>query len=248
MISKQQRALAAFGKKAGTYEAHAIVQDHAADWLAQWLPEQAQCQNCLELGAGTGLFTRHLADRYPHVEASDIEPAMVAMCQQKYPQAAHNLRDAWTTQYDAGLWDLVTSSSLLQWATNPIEVMQHWRKLIKQDGRIIVGFFVEPSLPEMQQVTGGNSPLVWRDVETWEQIFRSAGLRAVRIETEAKRYHYPRALDFWKSIHSTGTTVARRISPSQMMRFFRDYELQFRDAEGVFATWTFCRAELKPDA
>ena len=100
----------------------------------------------------------------------------------------------------------------------------------------------------MQQVTGGNSPLVWRDVATWEQIFRSAGLRAVRIETEAKRYHYPRALDFWKSIHSTGTTVARRISPSQMMRFFRDYELQFRDAEGVFATWTFCRAELKPDA
>ena len=247
MISKQQRAFAAFGKKVDSYEAHAMVQDHAADWLAQWLPSEAECSNCLELGAGTGLFTRHLAGRYAHIEASDIEPAMVAMCREKFPAVAHNLRDAWTTQHDAGLWDLVASSSLLQWAQNTTEVMQHWRKLIKGNGRIIVGFFIEPSLPEMLQVTGGNSPLVWRDADTWEQTFRTAGLVPVRIETNSKRYYYPSALDFWKSIHSTGTTVARRISPSQMMRFFRDYELQFRDAAGVYATWTFCRAELKPD-
>jgi malonyl-CoA O-methyltransferase len=248
MISKQQRAVAAFGKKVISYEAHAMVQDDAADWLAQWLPDGQDCHNCLELGAGTGLFTRHLVGRYPHIEASDIEPAMVALCREKYPAVAHNLRDAWTTQHDAGLWDLVTASSLLQWASKPTEAMQHWRKLIKPNGRILVGFFIEPSLPEMQAVTGTESPLVWRDADRWREIFHAAGLVPVRMESESKRYHYPSALDFWKSIHSTGTAVSRRISPSQMMRFFRDYELQFRDAEGVYATWTFCRAELKPDS
>lgn len=244
MHHKPASPLPAFGNKADSYDAHALVQKHAAEWLAQWIPSASEI-DCLELGAGTGLLTCHLADKFKHLECTDCEPTMVALCKNKFPTATHRVRDAWAVQPDRGQWDLVTASSLLQWAHEPNRVMQHWQKLLKPHGRIIVGFFIEPSLPEMLEVTGGASPLIWRDSSTWQSIFTSAGLEIVRMESDTRRYHYTSALSFWKSIHGTGATISRRMMPSQMMRFFREYELQFRDAQGIYATWTFCRVELQ---
>ncbi|MGK0176602.1 MAG: malonyl-CoA O-methyltransferase [Lentimonas sp.] len=243
MNRNPEHSRASFGKKAGNYEAHAFVQSDAAAWLAEWILP-LKYTRCLELGAGTGLLTRHLEGKFEHLECSDIEPAMVALCQSKFPAVTHRVRDAWQKQPDTGKWDLVTASSVLQWANDPKAVMQNWRELLRPDGKIIAGFFVKPSLPEMHEVTGGKSPLIWRDVPTWKAIFESTGLQVERIEDKTTRYYYKSALDFWKSIHGTGAAVSRKISPSQMMRFFRDYESKFCDKDGVYATWTFCRVEL----
>jgi malonyl-CoA O-methyltransferase len=245
MTRRNANAAASFGKKASSYEQHAFVQTHAAEWLAQWMPTDTEDTRCLEFGAGTGLLTRHLVDQFEHLECSDIEPEMVEICKANHPAATHSVRDAWAAHPDTEQWDLIAASSVLQWAKEPHLAMKNWRQLLKRDGRIIAGFFIQPSLPEMFEVTGGESPLIWRDAEAWQAVFESADLEVVRMGSDTRRYHYPSALDFWKSIHSTGTAVSRKISPSQMMRFFRDYELQFRDAKGVYATWTFCRVELK---
>lgn len=243
MNRKHQTSKASFGKKVDSYEKHAFVQADAAAWLAEWIPSQ-KFSCCLELGAGTGLLTCHLADRFEQLECSDIEPAMVELCRKKFPNINHRVRDAWAKQPDSGKWDLVTTSSVLQWANNPETVMQNWRELLKPDGRIIAGLFIKPSLPEMSQVTGGKNPIIWQDAIAWKTIFESAGFKIERIENKTVRYHYPSALDFWKSIHGIGAAVSRKISPSQMMRFFRNYESKFSDKDGVYATWTFCRVKL----
>ena len=234
---------ASFGKKVGSYEKHAFVQSDAAAWLAEWILPLAD-KRCLELGAGTGLLTHHLEGKFKHLECSDIEPAMVELCRKKFPAAIHSIRDAWQKQPDIGKWDLITASSVLQWAKEPKTVMQNWRKLLKPDGRIIAGLFIKPSLTEMFEVTGGKTPLIWRNASDWKTIFESAGLEVKRMETKTKLYHYASSLAFWKSIHGTGATVSRKISPGQMMHFFRDYESKFSDKNGVYATWTFYRVEL----
>ena len=243
MNQRPASSKASFGKKAKDYEAHAFVQADAAEWLAEWI-RPLECKNCLELGAGTGLLTRYLENRFEHLECSDIEPAMVEICRSKFPEATHSVRDAWAKQPDTGKWDLVAASSVLQWANDPKAVMQNWRELLSPNGRILAGLFVKPSLPEMSEVTGGKSPLIWRDIPAWKSIFEAAGLQIVRIESKTKRYSYKSGLDFWKSIHGTGASVSRKISPSQMIRFFRNYDSKFRDETGVYATWTFCRVEL----
>jgi malonyl-CoA O-methyltransferase len=244
MTRKLNPSRASFGKKADSYDEHAFVQADAAEWLAEWIVA-LKCKSCLELGAGTGLLTRHLKGKFEHLECSDIEPTMVEFCRKKFPSATHSVRDAWAKQNDTGKWDLVTTSSVLQWANHPERVMQNWRELLRPNGRIVAGLFVKPSLPEMFEVTGGESPLIWRDIPTWNAIFESAGLKVERIEDKTTRYNYKSALDFWKSIHGIGAAVSRKISPSQMMRFFRNYESKFSDEDGVYATWTFCRVELK---
>ena len=236
MTRRTSNTAASFGEKASSYEEHAFVQTHAAEWLAQWMPSEKRNSRCLEFGAGTGLLPRHLVGLFEHLECSDIEPSMVEICKSKHPAANHTVRDAWAEHTaDAGQWDLITASSVLQWAKEPERIMANWRKLLNVDGRILAGFFIQPSLPEMFAVTGGASPLIWRDCEAWQAVFKVAGLKLLRMESDTRRYHYPSALDFWKSIHSTGTAVSRKISPSQMMRFFRDYELQFTHATEVYA-------------
>ena len=243
MNRKSETSRASFGKKASSYETYAFVQSDAAAWLAEWLLE-ADCERCLEFGAGTGLLTSHLQGSFNEFECSDIEPAMVKLCREKFPTAVHSIRDAWAKQHDKNKWDLVTASSLLQWADDPEVVIRNWSELLTEDGRIITGLFIKPSLTEMYQVTGGETPLIWRDRSAWEAIAESAGMKVKRSEEKTMRYHYKSALDFWKSIHGTGTAISRRISPSQMMRFFHNYESKFPSEKGVYATWTFCRLEL----
>ncbi len=52
---------ARFNRAAPVYERHAVVQEAMAGWLAEWLPPEIG--TALEIGAGTGLFTRQLVGR-----------------------------------------------------------------------------------------------------------------------------------------------------------------------------------------
>ena len=236
----------AFSLKATSYDRHAHVQADAAQWLAEWLPEQATDGRCLELGAGTGLFSQHLVERFAHVECSDLSPQMLQVCKERVPDAVCRVRDAWTPPKSRENWDYLASSSLLQWAPCPHTTMQQWSKLIREQGRLFLGFFASPSLPEMMKVLGeDDGPVVWRSPEQWGGVFMQAGYTPLRMEAETRYYSYESALHFWKSLHGTGATVSRQIKPSVMLRFFRDYESMFRDDDGVFATWTFCRVELE---
>lgn len=245
MLAPADKTAPAFSRKADTYDTHANVQSDAAHWVAEWLPQDAEDSRCLELGAGTGLFTRHLVKRFGHVECSDLSPQMLRICQERVPAATCRVRDAWETPKSQESWDFLASSSLLQWAPCPDRAMRHWSQLIKPGGRLILGFFANPSLPEMMEVIGGEGPVTWRSPEEWGQTFTSAGLEPVRMEAETRNYSYENAMHFWKSLHGTGATVSRRIAPSAMLRFFREYEALFKNGDGVYATWTFCRVELQ---
>ncbi|WP_269522914.1 methyltransferase domain-containing protein [Coraliomargarita parva] len=234
----------AFDRKAESYETHAFVQKDAASWLAEWLPATTCHARCLELGAGTGLFSRHLKDRFTKVEISDLAGEMIDLCKQRMPDFDYSQRDAWNAQADSGTWDFVVSSSLLQWSRNPVDCLQHWKALLKPGGRILSGFFVDPTLPEMTAILDGKNPIDWRSPGQWERYAKKAGLDVQRLESQTHRYHYESALHFWKSLHGTGATVSQRMTPSQMMRLLRDYEAKYRNESGVYATWTFCRMEL----
>src|SRR6476620_11570663 len=82
MLSRRSAEIAAsFGARAKSYERHAGLQRAVADRLARLLPERKQ-PNVLELGCGTGLFSRHLLARYPEGRFlfTDLAPSMVEQC------------------------------------------------------------------------------------------------------------------------------------------------------------------------
>lgn len=236
---------ARFAQKAESYDANARIQAEVAEWLAEWLPATPSKAKVLELGAGTGLYTRYLTKCFDNLTCTDLSNEMLEVSRHRAPgPSAYHLQNAWEPLPDPGHWDLLTSSSLLQWTPDPVSTLNHWSKALTPKGRILAAFFIAPTLSEMETVTRHPGPVQWRDANTWQTIFQSVGLQTLRIEEQTQRYVFPSAMHFWRTLHGTGATVSRQLKPSALLRLFRDYEDMFPHPDGVYSTWTFCRVEL----
>src|SRR4051794_36342832 len=68
--------------------------DHYHDFLLRYVPEH--CRNALDIGCGTGAFTRRLARRAERAIGIDLSPEMVRMARESsagYPNAEYRVAD-----------------------------------------------------------------------------------------------------------------------------------------------------------
>ena len=74
-----------FNAGASTYDTTASVQARVAHGLTLRLPN-VMPHTVLEIGCGTGLFSQYLPTYFPQASLwlTDIAPAMVAKCRQKF--------------------------------------------------------------------------------------------------------------------------------------------------------------------
>jgi malonyl-CoA O-methyltransferase len=233
-----------FSKAAAGYDRHARVQAALADWLAEWLPQERPGQ-ALEVGAGTGLFTRHLAGWPGGVTATDLSLAMCSAGRDAVPSADWRVMEAGRPL--PGPWALILSSAMLQWVENPVEVFTAWRGVLAPRGRILAGLVVAGSLPEWRAVAGDDAPLTWRTAAEWRAALTGAGLRVLRDETSERGFPHPSARDFLRSLHGIGGAPRRRFSPGVLRQMMRTLEARAGGAHGpgVRATWVFYRVEAE---
>ncbi|ADE53792.1 methyltransferase domain-containing protein [Coraliomargarita akajimensis] len=231
-----------FARKARSYNQHALVQADAAEWLSHWLPESTT--DCLEFGAGTGLFSQYLPQHFASVLCTDLSEEMLQLCKERLSTIQTEVRNAWMCPTIPTLYDWIVSSSLLQWAPDPVEVLRQWKQQLSPNGRLLIGLFVDPSLKEMRSLMGGQSPLVWRTQQEWLNCATEAGLNILRTESRERVYHYPNARAFWRSLHDTGTTARCQTSVGSLRQCLAAYEASFGNDAGVRASWTTCRIEL----
>ncbi|MBW8782244.1 MAG: methyltransferase domain-containing protein [Verrucomicrobia bacterium] len=236
---------AGFSKAAHTYARHAGVQKAAADWLAEWLPIE-RTGRALEVGAGPGIFTRHLVPWKGRLVATDASAAMCVQGRLVWPQI--EWRPMRAEVPELGSWDWIFTSSMLQWATEPAAVFEAWRTALAPGGRILGGLFVEESLPELRALMGGWSPVAWRTSEMWRSSLEGAGLRVLRSETRRGEFAHASALELLRGLHGVGATPVRRLSSGALRRLLRDYEALHGGPDGVRATWTFYRFEAERPA
>jgi len=236
---------ASFGAAASRYGAHARVQIDLAAWLAEWLPP-AGAGRMLEVGAGPGVFTRHLSSWKGEVLATDVSQRMCEEGQRRLPRVAWSLMRA-----DAphpGPWDWIVSSSALQWARDPDALFRAWRLAAGARGRLLVGFFVADTLPEWAATTDVPGPVAWRSADAWRASLRRNGWRVHRSESCVRLYGYPSATRFLRSLHAVGAAPDRKLSPAHLRRALASYTVAFpHPAGGVRATWTFFRCEAEVD-
>ena len=231
--------IASFERMAPTYLAHAGVQEELAGWLAEWLPKR-RTGRALEIGAGPGVFTRRLLPWQGTLLATDASRAMCAAGRSALPEVT------WRTMVAerpaTGPWDWIFSSSMLQWAEDPVAVLTAWRKRLAPAGRVLAGFFVTGSLEEWSALAGA-APLCWRTPDEWSALFEASGLRMLRAEAERHVLYHPSAAAFLRSLHGTGAAPLRRLPPARLRRLLQEYEERQRGSEGVPAYWNFFRIE-----
>jgi SAM-dependent methyltransferase len=99
--------------------------DHNAalhEFLLAQLPER--CEAALEIGCGTGAFSRRLAERAQRVLALDLAPNMIGIARERsaaFPQIEYRVADALAEPLPPGHFDCVASIAALHHL--PIEPM-----------------------------------------------------------------------------------------------------------------------------
>ena len=143
ILSRRSAAIAAsFGARAASYEAHAGLQCKVAERLARLLPARER-PRVLELGCGTGLFSRHLLKRYRDGSfvLTDVAPAMIASCRRNLAplgpaNISYEVMDAGEPGGHAGL-DLIVSSMTLHWLADPAASLERLRRFLAPGGLLL---------------------------------------------------------------------------------------------------------------
>jgi malonyl-CoA O-methyltransferase len=158
ILSRRSAQVAeSFNACAESYERHAGLQRAVADRLALLLPTLER-PRVLELGCGTGLFSRHLVKRYPdgHFILTDAAPAMIAECRRNLalvhpPRVSYEVMDAGEAGGHAEL-DLIVSSMTLHWLADPAASLERLRPLLAPRGIMLYATLGHKSFAEWRAV------------------------------------------------------------------------------------------------
>ncbi|MEX1111417.1 MAG: methyltransferase domain-containing protein [Chthoniobacterales bacterium] len=230
-----------FDRRATQYNAHATLQREAADWLAEWLPEEIPAP-ALELGAGTGLFTRHLAARTRGLAACDIAPRMVQIGRRTLPEVAWSVADAIHPPGSPG-YRSIFSCSLMQWMPDPCATFRAWHRLAAPGASLISGWFIRGTLAEFYDVCPDAAPFRWRTGDEWIGLLGETGWRIVRCETRTFARRHASAATMLREMHRAGSVVPRRLGAGQLRSVLRRYDETNRENDGVQTTFAFLRVE-----
>jgi len=232
--------ISSFEQAAKDYLSYSQIQDYAASSLARWLPHSRD-GNVLELGAGPGVFTRYLVPWKTDICASDASLAMVKLGEQLIPSIKWTLMDA--LQPKVGPWDIVCSSSMLQWICEPDAMFRNWKSTLTPKGRILCSLFVDGTLREWASISGLKAPLIWKTPLEWEQSLLKSGFRLLRHETDIKIIFYPTALDCVRALHKLGVSPRTQLGAGHLRTLIKKYEKLYKTNLGVPSSWVIYRFE-----
>lgn len=161
ILSRHSAEIAAsFGARAENYERHAGLQRAIAARLARLLPA-LEDPYVLELGCGTGLFSRHLVARYKQGRfvLTDVAPAMIAECRRNLAflgpaHISYEVMDAGQAGGHAGL-DLIVSSMTLHWLADPVASLARLRRLLAPGGLLLYASLGPESFVEWRSALAG---------------------------------------------------------------------------------------------
>jgi len=151
----------AFGGARDSYDEHAELQREIADRLLQHLEfTKIAPKRILDIGCGTGYFTRLLAGKFKKAEitAADISEQMVLCTRERHAMRLpwhgkrhHITADGGHLPFRDGSFDLVTSNLAMQWLPDPQQMMREMRRVLAPGGLMLFSTFGRRTLTELRQ-------------------------------------------------------------------------------------------------
>ncbi len=158
----------AFSGATNSYDDHAELQREIGRRLLAHLDfTKLEPKSILDIGCGTGFFTRLLADKYKkaHIYATDISENMVYHARDKQPKRLpwqrkyhHTTSDAIALPFQDESFDLVTSNLAMQWVPEAQTMMREMRRVLKPEGLILFSTFGRRTLTELKQTLAHTHP------------------------------------------------------------------------------------------
>jgi malonyl-CoA O-methyltransferase len=241
----------AFGRAAGVYDAHTPVQQQVrASVLELALRHAPAPRRFLDVGAGTGALLAELGARAPGASGVAIDLAHAMALAARERGAAAVAGDAEALPFAAGRFDLVLSSSALQWLPRLGPALAEMRRVLAPGGTSAVAFFGGETLHELREAWRAALPSGAPDrthrfhaPADLSEALREAGLLPVELASERVVEHFEDPLALVRALRRIG---AGNAAPARggglaargaLERMSRRYLARHGGPGGVPATW-----------
>lgn len=242
--SHKDRVRRSFDRAHATYARFAPVQAEVARACAEKLTP-GHYPRILEIGAGGGVLTHPAAGCFSHERyvAVDIAPRMLESIDTALLHGPELVdADAESLQFEVGSFDLLLSSSTMQWYCDPSRSIPANLDLLRPGGEFSLSIFVQGSLRELAEAsmaTGFGTILEMREAAFYRELLESMGGVRFRYEVREHVSVHPTARDFLKAHQATGATATEKTNPARPKAyrdFIRFYESTFNVPGGVVST------------
>ncbi|TLS68552.1 malonyl-ACP O-methyltransferase BioC [Mariprofundus erugo] len=150
-----------FSSASSTYDVHAVLQREIGDRLLAHLDFiKIEPKRILDIGCGTGYFTRLLRGRYKKaaIVAFDLSAAMLQQTRANHARRMpwhgrhhHVGGDAAVLPFKSGSFDLVCSNLAMQWVGDPQLMLAEMRRVLAPGGLMLFSTFGRRTLSELRQ-------------------------------------------------------------------------------------------------
>ena len=257
-LPDKRQVAASFSKAAASYDSVAELQRAVGTELMSRLPDMAPAL-WLDLGSGTGYFSRVLAERFPHSEglALDIAEGMLKHARPLGGAQHYVAGDAENLPLRDASVELMFSSLAVQWCSDFASVLAEAKRVLQPGGMFGFASLCVGTLYELrdswQAVDGMVHVNRFRELEDYQQLCATSGLQVRSLNVLPHVLHYP---DVRSLTHELKALGAHNINPgrpggltgrARISALIEAYE-GFRQEKGLPATYQVVYAVLEKPA
>ena len=212
----------AFHRQAGEYDRHARVQKRVVERLMSLAESHVSGDPAaiLDIGCGTGQLLSSLGGRYPDSRLCGLDLAynMTHRCAERLgPGATLVNGDAEQLPFRDGVFDLLVSTSTLQWIDDLDLFFRQCHRVVRPDGLLCIAFFGGRTMRELQecyrqavlQREGCAEGLLdrlhrFKEVSVVQQALGRSAFGSVLLTSEIEMDYYPDVPELLRSIKRIG--------------------------------------------
>lgn len=169
-----------------------------------------QPSDILDLGCGTGHFTRELSRRYPSAKVigADLAEGMIDFCRARSNQEDYVCADALKLPFESNSFDFVFSNLTIQWVEELPQLFQELNRVLKPEGLLLFTTLGPDTLYELKQS--------WAAVNDYQHVnnfidmhhvgdaMLSARLSDPVVDNEPVVIGYNRAIELMRDLKNIG--------------------------------------------
>jgi malonyl-CoA O-methyltransferase len=255
-LPDKRQVAASFSRAAASYDSVAELQRDVGSQLLARLPAELSPTRWLDMGSGTGYFSRALAERFADSDgvAVDIAEGMLRHAQPLGGAKHFVAGDAERLPLRDRSFDLIFSSLAVQWCADFTAVLNEAHRVLQPGGVFAFASLCVGTLYELRESWQAVDGMVhvnrFRPLDDYRHMCAASGLRVRSLEVRPHVLHYP---DVRSLTHELKALGAHNINPgrpggltgrARIMALIEAYE-HFRQPQGLTATYQVVYAILE---
>jgi malonyl-CoA O-methyltransferase len=203
--STKERIKFCFNKAADTYDQACAIQVQTGIELINLLQHNKHSYpKIIDLGCGTGLITKKLADTIQNDEFHAIDFASKLLGIAKSRLLNHKI-DLYEADYDSldvssNSFDLAFSNMTLQWSLDLSNTLIATKNLLNPNGTLAFSIPIEGSLLELEKESSNQ----FHTINFITDSLREHGFTTIKCSTKKYSAHFPNIFEALKSIKKVG--------------------------------------------